>query len=163
GLRILRLLRFPLLWLAKDYCRIIPGPILTLSPLLRLSHPPRQRLQLNRHNLQTEILQNLILIPDQLTRKLSPPDPLRTRSILRLRVFMRRLDEILNSLNHNLPLRLPPNIDTPLNLRLLTNLVLVHWYLHDSSIYLDMSEREERKTSRKLRATYSNILGNTFT
>src|SRR5437016_13270602 len=97
GLRILRLLRFPLLWLAKDYCRIIPGPILTLSPLLRLSHPPRQRLQLNRHSLQTEILQNLILIPYQLTRKLRPPDSLRTTSIVRLREVVRRSVEILNN------------------------------------------------------------------
>src|SRR5207247_9751716 len=81
-LRLVRILRFPLLWLAKDYCRIIPGPSLTLSPLLRLSHEFLQRLQLNRHSLQTAILQNLILIPDQLTRKLGPPSPLRTRSIL---------------------------------------------------------------------------------
>ena len=32
------ILRFILVWLAKDYCLIIPGIALTLS-LLRLSHP----------------------------------------------------------------------------------------------------------------------------
>src|SRR5206468_1846162 len=133
GLRILRLLRFPLLWLAKDDCLIIPGPSLTLSPLLRLSHLSLQRLQLNGHSLQTETLQNLILIPDQLTRKLRPPDPLRTRSILRLCILVRSLDQILNRLDHNLPLRLPPNIDTLLHLRLLMQIIVVHCNLHSST------------------------------
>src|SRR5207247_11099004 len=82
-LRLVRILRLPLPWLAKDNCTIIPGHALTLSPLFRFFHPLLQSLKLNRHSLKTEILQDLILIPDQLTSQLSPPDPLRIRSILR--------------------------------------------------------------------------------
>src|SRR5205807_4278478 len=111
-----------------------PRIALTLSLLLRLNHPLLQSLKLNRHSLKTEILQDLILIPDQLTSQLGPPDPLRIRSILRLCILVRSLDKILNSLDHDLPLRLTPSIDALLNFRLLTNLVLVHWYLHDPSI-----------------------------
>src|SRR2546426_638459 len=130
GLRILRLLRFLLLWLAKDYCLIIPGKALTLSLLLRLNHPLLQSLKLNRHSLKTEILQDLILIPDQLTSQLSPPDPLRIRSILRLCILVRSLNQILNRLDHDLPLRLTPSIDTLPNLRPLTNLILAHYNPH---------------------------------
>src|SRR5207253_4562167 len=158
GLGILCLLRFPLLWLAKDDCRIIPGLSLTLSPLLRLSHPPRQSLQLNRHSLQTEILQDLILIPDQLTSQLSPPDPLSIRSILRLGILVRSLDQILNRLDHDLPLRLPPSIDTLLNLRLLTNLILVHCSLHS----LRASRICPREQNEKLRLDDSGQLRLTF-
>src|SRR5207247_6690169 len=130
GLCVLRLLRFLLLWLAKDYCLIIPRKALTLSLLLRLNHPLLQSLKLNRHSLKTKILQDLILIPDKLTSQLGPPDPLRIRSILRLCILVRSLDKILNRLDHDLPLRLPPSIDTILNLNLLTNLILAHRNLH---------------------------------
>src|SRR5205807_4876114 len=107
-----------------------PRIALTLSLLLRLNHPLLQSLKLNCHSLKTEILQDLILVPDQLTSQLSPPDPLRIRSILRLCILVRSLDKILNRLDHDLPLRLPPSIDTPPNLRPLTNLILAHYNLH---------------------------------
>src|SRR5207247_3532217 len=84
GLCVLRLLRFLLLWLAKDYCLIIPRKALTLSLLLRLNHPLLQSLKLNRHSLKTKILQDLILITDQLTRQLGSSDPLLIRCIMRL-------------------------------------------------------------------------------
>src|SRR5437773_11795248 len=51
GLRVPRLLRLPLLRLAKDYCLIIPGHALTLPPLFRFFHPLLQSLKLNRHSL----------------------------------------------------------------------------------------------------------------
>src|SRR5207247_8532011 len=126
-LRLVRILRLPLPWLAKDNCLIIPGHALTLPPLFRFFHPLLQSLKLNCHSLKTEILQDLILIPDQLTSQLSPPDTLRIRSILRLCILVRSLDQILNRLNHDLPLRLTPSIDTLPNLR---PLILAHCNLH---------------------------------
>src|SRR5713101_6992369 len=72
GLRIFRFLLRP----AKAYQRIVSGRALTLSLLLRLSHLLLQILHLNRQSLQPETLQDLILVPDQLTTQLSPPAPL---------------------------------------------------------------------------------------
>src|SRR2546425_1391832 len=125
-LRGLRILRFLLPRPAIAYQRIISGRTLTRSLLLRLSHLLLQILHLNRHSLQSEALQDLILVPDQLTAQLSPPAPLIARSILRLGILVRHLDQILNRVNHYLPLRLPPSIDTPLNLGNLTSLITVH-------------------------------------
>src|SRR6266550_7512651 len=141
--------RLLLLWLAKDYCLIIPGKALTLSLLLRLNHPLLQSLKLSRHSLKTEILQDLILIPDQLTNQLGPPDPLRIRSILRLCILVRSLDQILNRLDNDLPLRLPPSIDTLLNLRLLTNLILAHRNLHTSTRLVRYVQESRTKRPEK--------------
>src|SRR5712664_4690574 len=124
----LRILRFLLPWPGIGYQWIIYGRDLTLSLLLGLSHLLLQILHLNRQSLQTETLQDLILVPDQLTTQLSPPAPLITRSILRLCILVRHLDQILNRVNHYLPLRLPPSIDTLLNLRNLTSLIPDHCY-----------------------------------
>src|SRR5260370_39930271 len=146
-LRGLRVLRFLLPWPGIAYQRIIYGRDLTLSLLLGLSHLLLQILHLNRQSLQTETLQDLILVPDQLTTQLSPPAPLIARSRLRLRILVRHLDQILNRVNHHLTLRLPPSIDTLLNLRNITTLIPVHFYpalsLRPES---DMSKRAERKT-----------------
>src|SRR5438128_1045882 len=127
-LRGLRVLRFLLARPAIAYQRIISGRALTLSLPLRFYHLFLQILHLNRHSLQSEALQDLILVPDQLAAQLSPPAPLIARSILRLGILVRHLDQILNRVNHHLPLRLPPSIDTPLNLRNLTSLIPVHCY-----------------------------------
>src|SRR5713101_799890 len=127
-LRGLRILRFLLPWLGIAYQRITYGRNLTLSLLLGLPHLLLQILHFNRQSLQTETLQDLILVPDQLTAQLSPPAPLIARSILRLCILVRHLNQILNRVNHHLPLRLPPSIDTLLNLRNLTSLIPVHCY-----------------------------------
>src|SRR5207245_8559133 len=111
---------------------------------------------LNRHSLESEALQDLILVPDQLTAQLSPPAPLIARSILRLCILVRHLNQILNRVNHYLPLRLPPSIDTLLNLGNLTSLILVHCCPHYPNTYSDMSKRAERKTPRKPLTNYSN-------
>src|SRR5437773_2618317 len=129
-LRGLRILRFLLPRPAIAYQRMISGLTLTRSLLLRLSHPLLQLLHLNRHSLESEALQDLILVPDQLTAQLSPPAPLIARSILRLCILVRHLDQILNRVNHYLPLRLPPSIDTLLNLGNFTSLILVQCYPH---------------------------------
>src|SRR5713226_202852 len=156
-LRGLRILRFLLPWPGIAYQRIVSGRALTLSLLLRLSHLLLQILHFNRQSLQTETLQDLILVPDQLTTQLSPPAPLIARSILRLCILVRHLDQILNRVNHHLPLRLPPSIDTLLNLGNLTSLIPDHSYpalsLRPQS---DMSKRAERKTPGKPLTNYSN-------
>src|SRR6266568_3911196 len=145
-LRGLRILRFLLLRPAIVYQWIVSGLTLTCSLLLRLSHLLLQFLHLDRHSLESEALQDLILVPDQLTAQLSPPAPLIARSILRLCILVRHLDQILNRVNHYLPLRLPPSIDTLLNLGNFTSLILDHCYPHYPTTYPDMSKRAERKT-----------------
>src|SRR3989442_15205244 len=92
ALRGLRIPGFLLLRLAIAYQRIVSGRTLTLSLLLRLSHLLLQFLHLNRHSLESEALQDLIL--DQLAAQLRPPAPLIARSILRLCVLVRHLDQI---------------------------------------------------------------------
>src|SRR5713101_7016329 len=142
GLIIFRGLRIPgflLPWLGIAYQRITYGRNLTLSLLLGLPHLLLQILHLNRQSLQTETLQDLILVPDQLTTQLSPPAPLIARSILRLGILVRHLDQILNRVNHHLPLRLPPSIDPLLNLGNITILIPVHCCPHDSTTQSDMS------------------------
>src|SRR6266571_8232263 len=144
-LRGLRIPGFLLPWPAIAYQRIISGRTLTRSLLLRLSHLLLQILHLNRHSLQTETLQDLILVPDQLAAQLSPSAPLIAGSILRLCILVRHLNQILNRVNHYLPLRLPPSIDTLLNLGNFTSLILDHCYPHYPTTYPDMSKRAERK------------------
>src|SRR5712691_130084 len=129
-LRGLRILSFLLPRPAKAYQRIISGLALTVSPLLRLSHLLLEILHLNRQSLQSETFQDLVLVPDQLTAQFSPPAPLIAGSILRLGILVRHLNQILNRVNHYLPLRLPPSIDTLLNLRNFTSLIPVHCYPH---------------------------------
>src|SRR6267378_4820666 len=149
-----RILRFLLHRPAKAYQRIVSGRALPLSPLLRLHHLLLQILHLNCQSLQSETLQDLILVPDQLTAQLSPPAPLIARSILRLRILVRHLDQILNRVNHTLPLRLPPSIDPLLNLGNLTSLIPVHCYPHypyDPVGYVQESRKKNaRKTTDKL-------------
>src|SRR5256712_10102422 len=131
GSIILRCLRIPGFLLPRPaiaYQRIISGRTLTRSLLLRLSHLLLQILHLNRHSLQSETLQDLILVPDQLAAQPSPSAPLIAGSILRLCILVRHLNQILNRVNHYLPLRLPPSIDTLLNLGNLTSLIPVHCY-----------------------------------
>src|SRR5205807_4751168 len=113
---------------AIAYQRIISGLTLTLSLLFRLSHLLLQILHLNRHSFQSETLQDLVLVPDQLTAQLGPPAPLIAGSILRLCILVGHLNQILNRVNHYLPLRLPPSIDPLLNRRNLTSLILVQCY-----------------------------------
>src|SRR2546425_9822696 len=130
ALRGLRIPGFLLPRPAIAYQRIVSGRTLTRSLLLRLSHLLLQFLHLNRHSLESEALQDLILVPDQLTAQLSPPAPLIARSILRLCILVRHLNQILNRINHHLPLRLPPSIDPLLNLGNLASLIPVHCYPH---------------------------------
>src|SRR5947209_3457418 len=144
-LRCLRILRFLLPRPAIAYQRIISGRTLTLSLLLRLSHLLLQILHLDRHSLESEALQDLTLVPDQLTAQLSPPAPLIARSILRLCILVRHLDQILNRVNHYLPLRLPPSIDPLLNLGNLTNLIPVHCYPHYPYDHSRICPREQKE------------------
>src|SRR2546428_10096907 len=148
-LRGLCILRFLLPWLAIAYQRIISGPTLTLSPLLRLSHLLLQILHLNRHSFQSETFQDLILVPDQLTAQLRPPAPLIARSILRLCILVRHLNQILNRVNHYLPLRLPPSIDPLLNLGNLTSLIPVHCYPHYPQTMVGYLQESRKKNAKK--------------
>src|SRR6266568_7904877 len=144
-LRGLRILRFLLLRPAIVYQWIVSGLTLTCSLLLRLSHLLLQFLHLDRHSLESEALQDLILVPDQLTTQLSPPAPLIARSILRLCVLVRHLNQILNRVNHYLPLRLPPSIDTLLNLGNFTSLIPVHCYPHYPYDHSRICPREQKE------------------
>src|SRR2546428_10785487 len=155
-LRGLRILRFLLPWPAIAYQRIVSGLTLTLSLLLRLSHLLLQILHLNRQSLQAEALQDLILVPDQLTAQLSPPAPLIARSILRLGILVRHLDQILNRVNHHLTLRLPPSIDTLLNLGNFTILIPVHCYPALSYDLVGYVQESRKKTPGKPLTNYSN-------
>src|SRR2546430_12174508 len=104
-----------------------------------------------------------ILIPDQLTSQLGPPDPLRIRSILRLSISVRSLDQILNRLDHNLPLRLTPSIDTLPNLRPLTNLILAHYNLHSPTQLVEYVQESRTKSARgRFRQTSRNIFSISF-
>src|SRR6266571_4463053 len=90
------------------------SPFLQLASTDRIFHPPPENLLISLHSLKTHTPQDLILLPDQLARQPGPLRPLSTRSVLRPCGLMRRLDQVLDRLNHLLPLRLPPNPDTPL-------------------------------------------------
>ena len=89
------------------------APVLQRASADRL-FPLPENLLITLHSLKTHTPQNLFLTPYQLARQPGPLGPLSTRSILRPRRLMRRLDQILDRLNHLLPLPLPPNTDTPL-------------------------------------------------
>src|SRR5438132_1459419 len=66
-----------------------------------------QLLHLNRHSLEIIVPQYMILVPDQLPGQLHPSNPLLRGSVLRGSTLTTLLNEIMQGIDHLLPLALP--------------------------------------------------------